>query len=92
MDYLPNWHLEHETRVLSKTSQSSETSLHRETTLMNNDDDRAVAASCVVFELKKQALWRMQRERERKVGQKLEDTSVMGGGRERKRPFFMVRP
>ena len=50
MNHLPNWHLAHETRVLSKTSQSSETSLLRETTLMNNDDDRAVAASCVVFQ------------------------------------------
>ncbi len=88
MDYLPNRHLEHETRVLSKTSQSSETSLHRETTLMNNDDDRAVAASCVVFE----RYGECNENEIEKWGHKLEDTSVMGVGRERKRPIFMVRP
>ena len=88
MNYLPNWHLAHETRVLSTTSQSSETSLHRETTLMNNDDDRAVAVSCVVFE----RYGEYNENENEKWGHKLEDTYVMGGGRERKRPILMVRP
>ena len=55
---------------------------------MNNDDDRAVAVSCVVFE----RYGEYNENENEKWGHKLEDTYVMGGGRERKRPILMVRP